>query len=68
MCVGDLLRDDPEFEDIMKKGGLVDYDKVRGLLKHNLDSHLKAGQDNILLDGFPRNPEQALFFQAEVYF
>lgn len=68
MCVGDLLRGDPEFESVMKKAGLVDYDKVWGLLKNVLDSHLKAGQKNILLDGFPRSPEQALFFQAEVHF
>ena len=68
MCVGDLLRGDPDCESIMKKAGLVDYDKVRGLLKNVLDSHLKAGQNNILLDGFPRSPEQALFFQAEVQF
>ena len=68
MCVGDLLRGDPECESIMKKAGLVNYDKVRVLLRNVLDSHLKAGQKNILLDGFPRSPEQAHFFQAEVHF
>jgi len=68
ISTGDLLREEvasgsklgQEINEIMKSGKFVSADLVNNLVKTNIEK-AKANKQNIVLDGYPRNVEQALY-------
>ena len=64
LSTGDALRDEvakvtelgKKAEPIMKSGGLVDNRLVAEIVAHKIEEYAKTG---VILDGFPRNMEQA---------
>lgn len=59
LSMGQLLRDtrDTEMFNIMQKGELVSNDKIYGIVSSALND--VANMNNVILDGFPRQLEQA---------
>lgn len=72
MSTGDLLRDEvnsgsakgKELQEIMKSGKLVPLTEVLGLLKAAMTKNESA--NGFLIDGYPREVEQAIQFEKEV--
>ena len=68
ISTGDLLRDEiakssklgEEILKVMKSGGLVSDEVITKLLKKKLDS--KECKKGFILDGYPRNKEQAIIY------
>ena len=58
LSAGQVLRDTGEFDDIMKKGVLVDDMLTVKLMAQKMAEIVRGGHDAIL-DGFPRDVEQA---------
>lgn len=58
LSVGQVLRDTGEFDEILKKGELVDDDTVIALMNAKIKAIRATGQE-IVLDGFPRDEYQA---------
>jgi adenylate kinase len=58
LSMGELLRDthDEELYKIMQKGGLVPSEKTNQIIDETLE---KSDKSKIILDGYPRNLEQA---------
>lgn len=65
LSVGDLLRnsDDPEIHKCQQQGALVSNDKVNEVLVKAIDEH--KIDDNFILDGYPRQIEQAEWLIGE---
>ncbi|KAL1862221.1 hypothetical protein Plec18170_001046 [Paecilomyces lecythidis] len=64
VCVGDLLRDDPdlnEMEDAMREGKLV----PNYVVANALGRELSKTTGPVLLDGFPRSQDQMMMFQHD---
>jgi adenylate kinase len=61
LSAGQLLRDrkDPELTEKMRKGELVDTDKVNNIIADSLEK--SSDIDKLILDGFPRSLDQAEF-------
>ena len=58
LSVGQVLRDTGEFDEILKKGELVDDQEVVNLMNKQIDFARAEGME-IVLDGYPRDMEQA---------
>ncbi|XP_076359912.1 adenylate kinase isoenzyme 1-like [Tachypleus tridentatus] len=73
LSTGDLLRDEvnsgsergKRLEETMQRGELVSLDEVLQLLKEAIQRHLKTSK-GFLVDGYPREVEQAIRFEKEV--
>lgn len=73
MSTGDLLRDEvnsgsekgKRLNDIMKSGQLVPLTEVLALLKDAIDKR-KSESKGFLIDGYPREVEQAICFERDV--
>lgn len=65
LSVGDLLRssNDPEIHDCQQRGVLVSNDKVNEVLTSAIQEH--KADDNFILDGYPRQVEQAQWLTEE---
>ena len=75
ICMGDILRaeidklDSPWAEQIqyqMREGGLVRSDLSMRLLHSYIFAATMAGRKKFLLDGFPRNIDQAVLYEKNV--
>jgi hypothetical protein len=75
ICAGDVLRDEKdgkgsvfkeEIEKAMQEGKLVSPETIIPILKKGIDKHIADGETNILLDGFPRDQQQAAAFALTV--
>ena len=51
---------------LMRDGKLVLKETVQSVLEDSLVSNVKAGKNQILLDGFPRSMDQTKLFEAGV--
>jgi adenylate kinase len=68
ISTGDLLREEvnsgsklgKEIDEIIKTGKFVSSELVNNLVKDNINKYKKMGK-NIVLDGYPRNIDQANF-------
>lgn len=58
LSVGQVLRDTGEFDEILEKGELVDDQEVVNLMNKQIDFARAEGME-IVLDGYPRDKEQA---------
>ncbi|MBQ3325978.1 nucleoside monophosphate kinase [Candidatus Saccharibacteria bacterium] len=58
LSVGQVLRDTGEFDEILEKGELVDDQEVVNLMNKQIDFARAEGME-IVLDGYPRDIEQA---------
>ena len=58
LSVGQVLRDTGEFDEILEKGELVDDQDVVNLMNKQIDFARAEGME-IVLDGYPRDKEQA---------
>ena len=58
LSVGQVLRDTGGFDEILRKGELVDDDTVIGLMNEKIQA-IKAKGKDVVLDGFPRDEYQA---------
>lgn len=58
LSAGQVLRDTKKYDEILNRGGLVDDAIVITLMADEMVKITQAGKD-IVLDGFPRNLEQA---------
>lgn len=58
LSVGQVLRDTGEFDEILKNGELVDDQEVVNLMNKQIDFARAEGME-IVLDGYPRDVEQA---------
>ena len=67
LSVGQVLRETGKFGDILKTGELVDNDEVIRLMNHEIDKADAEGM-NIILDGYPRDIEQAKWMEANNFF
>lgn len=67
LSVGQVLRDTGKFGDILKTGELVENSEVVRLMNHEID---KADADgmNVILDGYPRDVEQAKWMEENNFF
>ena len=72
ISVGELLRKQKDQPDVharigsaMKNGDLVPYYLICNTLNSCLKEHIKNGQKNFLIDGFPRSQEQNKFFNGK---
>lgn len=67
LSVGQVLRDTGKFGDILKTGELVENNEVVRLMNHEID---KADADgmNVILDGYPRDVEQAKWMEENNFF
>jgi adenylate kinase len=71
ISTGDLLREEiasgsklgKEFDEITKLGKFVSSDLVNSLVKNKINEYKKQNL-NIILDGYPRNTEQADFLST----
>jgi len=71
ISTGDLLREEvasgsdlgKEIDSIMKSGKFVSADLVNNLVKTNIEKLQQQGK-NIILDGYPRNLEQAKYIET----
>ena len=61
LSVGQVLRDTGEFDEILKRGELVDDEKVIELMNAEIEKSLERGE-KLILDGFPRDERQAKWF------
>ena len=61
LSVGQVLRNDGRFSDILKRGDLVNDDQVIELMNDHILKELQKGCE-IILDGFPRDAYQAKWF------
>lgn len=75
ISAGDLLREQkdrepPEIkeqiEQAMLEEKLVPASVIMPILRKEIEKHVAIGDTKILLDGFPRNLEQAMAFMEEV--
>lgn len=64
LSVGQVLRDTGEFDEILKKGELVDDKEVVSLMNKQIEFARAEGMD-IVLDGYPRDVQQAEILQAD---
>ena len=58
LSVGQVLRDTGEFDEILENGELVDDQEVVNLMNKQIDFARAEGME-IVLDGYPRDKEQA---------
>ena len=58
LSVGQVLRDTGEFDEILKRGELVDDDTTIGLIAEKI-KEIRDGGEEVILDGFPRDEYQA---------
>jgi len=73
LSTGDLLRDEVKsgsergtrLSEIMKSGQLVSLDEVLGLLKDAIVAKSESS-NGFLIDGYPREVEQAIRFEADI--
>ncbi len=64
LSVGQVLRDTGEFDQILEKGELVDDQTVVDLMNKQIDFAKAEGME-IVLDGYPRDEEQAKILLKE---
>ncbi|MBR3233591.1 nucleoside monophosphate kinase [Candidatus Saccharibacteria bacterium] len=64
LSVGQVLRDTGEFDEILKKGELVDDKEVVNLMNKQIEFARAEGMD-IVLDGYPRDVQQAEILQTD---
>ena len=67
LSVGQVLRETGMFGDILKTGELVDNNEVIRLMNHEIDKADAEGM-NVILDGYPRDIEQAKWMEANNFF
>ena len=75
LSAGDLLRIEqqregsehaPVIQEHIKEGKIVPMDIVLKLMQESMGRSIKEGHTKFLIDGFPREMEQAVKFDAEV--
>ena len=75
ISMGDLLRNEKdklsspwaqEINDAIEQGRLVSGELSIKVLQDYFSKRLQPGRSNIILDGFPRNIEQATLFEEKV--
>ena len=75
VSMGDLLRDERdkpgspwarEINDAIHQGRLVSGELSIKVLQDHFSKGLKPGRNNVILDGFPRNIDQATLFEEKV--
>lgn len=64
LSVGQVLRDTGEFDEILKKGELVDDETVVRLMNKQIEFAEAEGM-NIVLDGYPRDTKQTEIMLAD---
>ena len=64
LSVGQVLRDTGEFDEILKKDELVDDKEVVNLMNKQIEFARAEGMD-IVLDGYPRDVQQAEILQTD---
>ncbi len=67
LSVGQVLRETGKFGDILKTGELVDNNEVIRLMNREIEKADAEGM-NVILDGYPRDVEQAKWMEANNFF
>lgn len=67
LSVGQVLRDTGKFGDILKTGELVEDSEVIRLMNHEIEKADAEGMD-VILDGYPRDIEQAKWMEENNFF
>ena len=65
LSVGEVLRQSGQFHDTLKNGELVDDKKVIEMMKKEMEKADENGM-NVVLDGYPRDVEQAKWMVSEM--
>lgn len=67
LSVGQVLRDTGKFGDVLKTGELVEDDEVIRLMSYEIEKADAEGM-NVILDGYPRDIEQAKWMEENNFF